>query len=260
VPVELLWYLPPEQHVLEIIVFNLIFGIGLYVTLKQGRNRKQNVSAPENVLSIPLKILRLILVICLTITVGHKFYGEKMALMLMPCHIATAFYLYALCVPTKADAQAAFNISIHYQFFTWLAIAMPDHSGLNQIGEILNFWIHHWILCFIPLFLIFTRHFELDKEGHYYFKLAICIGGLLHYDAMLIAAILTGHNVSYMLFPPPKSPMKGPLFRFGHMLFLVFMGWVGGYLVPRLVIFLSKWLRFQYHQAGGFPATKSKAQ
>jgi len=250
VPIEKLWYLPAEHHILELAFFTLFYGIWFLVLLKFGkdRNGKTELKRDEkNNLPQFAKLLRIILTVCILITVRHKFYGEKLALMFMPCHFVTACYLYALWHPSKFQANAAFNISIHYQFFTWLALLLPDHTGLTQNGEILNFWIHHWILCIIPLFLIFTRHFELDKKSHYYFQLAICLCGLVHYDIMLVAALLTGHNVSYMLFPPPKSPINGPFFRVGHQLFLIFMGWVGGYLVPRVVISFSAWMRFPYY-------------
>jgi len=159
--------------------------------------------------------------------------------MLMPCHFVTVFYLYILWHPNKHSANEAFNISIHYQFFTWLALLLPDHTGLTQNGEIFNFWVHHWILFFIPVYLLLSGHYTLDKTDHHYFQVAICLGGLVHYDIMLVAALSTGHNVSYMLFPPPKSPISGPLFRIGHQLFLIFMGWVGGYLIPYAVVYLS---------------------
>lgn len=243
VPIEKLWYLSPEQHIIELIVFTFIYGIGLLVLLKRGNNRNKDKYIQQvhlkNELSTFAKILRLFLTVCISITIGHKFYGEKLALMLMPCHFVTACYLYILWHPNKYSANVAFNISIHYQFFTWLALLLPDHTGLTQNGEIINFWLHHWILFFIPIYLIFTGQFTLDKTDHHYFQMAICLGGLVHYDIMLIAALSTGHNVSYMLFPPPKSPIAGPLFRIGHQIFLILMGWVGGYLIPNAVVSLS---------------------
>lgn len=97
-----------------------------------------------------------------------------------------------------------------------LTLASPDHTGLTQRGEVLNFWIHHSVLAVIPIYLILSGHYTLDKTNHYYFLLAVCIGvcfffsgsyspakGLIHYDIMLVAALMSGHNVSYMLFPPP---------------------------------------------------------
>jgi len=222
----------------DTISFTLFFAIWWIVTWRK-RPQKPVTKVELNNLPLPLKIMRLVLIICLSVTIGHKFYGEKMALMLMPCHVVTAFYLFSLFHPDKSYAEAAFNISVHYQFFTWLALLLPDHAGLNQRGEILNFWIHHWILVFIPLYIIIFHHFEMNKKGHYYFQLAICIAGLIHYDFMLLVGLFTGHNVGYMIYPPSKSPGKGPFFRVMHMLFLVFMGYIGGYIVPQILLSIS---------------------
>jgi hypothetical protein len=92
-------------------------------------------------------------------------------------------------------------------FFELIILYSPDHSGLDQTGEILNFWVHHWILCIVPFHLILSNHFQLDKRDHYYYKLAICIGGLVHFDLMGITSIITGHNVGYMLYPPPSNDL-----------------------------------------------------
>eukprot|EP01119_Soliformovum_irregulare_P016505 TRINITY_DN4781_c1_g1_i4.p1 TRINITY_DN4781_c1_g1~~TRINITY_DN4781_c1_g1_i4.p1 ORF type:complete len:218 (+),score=49.16 TRINITY_DN4781_c1_g1_i4:446-1099(+) len=189
------------------------------------------------------KILRLILTICFLVTAFHKYNGDKIALMLMPCHFVTALYLYALWTSSKRIGHHVFNVAIHYQFFTWLALALPDLKGLDQVGEILNFWVHHWILFLVPVFLLATGFFKLDKSDHFYFRLAIFFGGLVHYDVMLMTSIVYGHNVSYMLYPPPKTPFKGTWFRFGHSAFLILMGWVGGYLVPMGMDAVAKRLR-----------------
>jgi len=257
-PTDLIWYISPEQTVLEILFFTFLFAIWMIATLWQRWNSSIVTKAERNIVPLPLRLMGVVLSICLMVTIGHKFYGEKIALMLMPCHVVTAFYLFSLFCPDKAYASAAFNISIHYQFFTWLALSLPDHAGLNQRGEILNFWIHHWLLVFIPFFVIFSRHFELDKRGHYYFQLAICIAGLIHYDIMLPAGLFTGQNVGYMVFPPSKSPGKGPFFRVMHMMFLVFMGYFGGYFVPQILIFVSKALGFSQYKSK--PDDKLKGQ
>jgi len=43
----------------------------------------------EQQLSPPLKALRLLLTLCFIVTMGHKINGNKIALILMPCHMAT---------------------------------------------------------------------------------------------------------------------------------------------------------------------------
>jgi hypothetical protein len=96
---------------------------------------------------------------------------------------------------------------------------------------------------------LITRQYILDNSDYYYFKLAVFIGGLIHYDVMLIAAIAGGQNVSYMLYPPRVTPVKGKWFRFFHSSFLIVMGWLSGYLIPVTITRLQKWIEDTYKKA-----------
>jgi len=153
----------------------------------------------------------------------------------MPCHWSTCGWLLVLWTRSKQVGQAAFNVCFYWMFFTWLALALPDHRGLNQPLEIFNFWLHHWMLLIIPIHLFLSGHFQLIHDKHYYFKLAVCIGGILHWSVMIFAALASGVNVGYLLRPPPHSPLTGRYYRWGSFAFLVVMGWVSGYAVPFLL-------------------------
>jgi hypothetical protein len=58
----------------------------------------------------------------------------------------------------------------------------PDYTGLHQSGEIVNFWIHHWILFIIPFHLLLIRYYTIDYSGAYYYRLAAFLG---KYDILL---------------------------------------------------------------------------
>lgn len=254
---ESIWYLSPEQHASELIIFNIIMVVILVFALRKGRevNASNNASGKsitkpnagskyeKQELSFILQVYRIILLLCFLATVVHKVNGEKISNMLMPCHVATAFYLYCLFTPNKQAAEHVFNISVHYMFFTWLAIAMPDLRGLKQFGEIFNFWVHHWILCFIPLHVIITGHYKLDRTNNYYFKIAAVVGLFVHFNMMSIAGLISGHNVGYMLAPPTKTPLGENLwFRWSHSAFMVIMGWICAYIIPPILIKFGGWL------------------
>jgi len=238
IPHEKVWYLPAEQHILEIIVSNVIFGTLLLMTLRRGKSALSSTPRHDDIqrLSLIGKILRFVLTVCFLYTIWHKYNGKKLALMIMPCHAVTLCYLFSLYSRRHSTAEFMFNVSVHFMFFTWLALLLPDHAGLKQFGEIPNFWVHHWVLFIIPIYLIATSHYNIDHADHYYFRLAAGFGALLHFNIMSIAGIISGHNVGYMLAPPPKTIIKGPYFRWGHAAFLVIMGWISGYLVPWLIV------------------------
>jgi len=230
-----MWYLSPEQHAVELILFNIIYGLGLLVTL-YGRKRPKIVEddSPQE-LSFILKVYRAILTVCFLVTFVHKINGQKIQMILMPCHMTTLCYLYTLWTKSKEKAEIMFNISVHFMFFTWLAMLFPDHTGLHQQGEILNFWVHHWILLIIPFHLIIVKQYRLDTSGAYYYRLAAFLGGLFHYDVYVFLDIISGQNVGYMLCPPPKSPFQGKYFRFYHAGLLIVMGILCGFVIPQLI-------------------------
>ncbi len=86
-----------------------------------------------------------------------------------------------------------------------LTYSRPDHRGLTQYGEIFNFWLHHWVLLVIPIYVLITEHYKIHKNWFYFFLIAILAGTSFHFGPMNLAAISTGHNVSYMLHPPSSN-------------------------------------------------------
>jgi hypothetical protein len=260
------WFLPAERHVLEFAFFNSLFGALLLVTyasrstrgssssnsnshsgnlgdLTQQRHQQLSSSSQQQTaqpsddrqrLSPIAKLLRAVLTLCLCVTIVHKSMGRKIALMAMPCHYATAWYLYSLYETSHRRAERAFNISVYYLFFTLLAIAMPDLKDLVLPGEILNFWTHHVVLLIVPVYLMASRQYNVDLSGMYYLRLAVAYGALFHFDVMTPAALVSGKNVGYMLTPPPKTPFKDQWFRFWHCGVLIACGLIV-WLVCRLV-------------------------
>jgi hypothetical protein len=89
------------------------------VTLKEKGWNLQAKPNEKQELDLFLKIARVILTICFVVTFFHKMLGRKISLMMMPCHFVTECYLFLLYTPWKANAEIMFNISIHYQFFTY---------------------------------------------------------------------------------------------------------------------------------------------
>lgn len=256
------WYLSPEQHVAELIFFNTVFIGGLFYL--RGWESKTNASSKniqeEQQLTPILKIYRFILTACLLVTACHKYLGNKLSYLLMPCHCATACYLYCLYSKNKRNAEITFNVSVHFLFYTFLAILMPDFRSLTLPGEIINFWLHHWILLVIPIHLICTNYYNLEASKRvYYYLLAACWGGLVHFDIMGIAGLLSGLNVGYMLHPPRHTPFKGVWFRWGHAAFLILMGAFCGFilvpLIHKITNFIhSRWVnnkKVDVHQTNG---------
>ena len=119
-------------------------------------------------------------------------------------------YLYTICSSRKFIILQASHFSDGWpsqcNLVTFASdLHRPDLRGLKQFGEIFNFWVHHWILCFIPLHVIITGHYKLDRTNNYYFKIAAVVGLFVHFNMMSIAGLISGHNVGYMLAPPTSN-------------------------------------------------------
>lgn len=123
--------------------------------------------------------------------------------MLQPCHVATVLMLYCFYTTNYKRAVVVFQVSLHYTFFTILAIAVPDLAQLHLPLEVTNFWIQHYAILIAPLYvLFFSNRFPLSPSVSTTL-LAIGFGGLFHYLFQLPAGMVTGINVNYMLWPPP---------------------------------------------------------
>jgi len=226
-----IWYTKPAQIAAELLLFTAVCIVGTLWTLREPKP-KMITQAGDQKLPLILTIYRAILLICFLTTFVHKIVGRKIALMLMPCHVATALYLYCLFTKNTSRAEYVFNIAIHFQFYTWLALLAPDTKALNLFLEVPNFWAHHVILFLIPMHILLTGYYHLDHTRAYYFRLALFIGCWFHFNVQLFASIISGFNVGYILQPPPKTPFTGVWFRWWHAALLALMGWFSGFLIP----------------------------
>jgi hypothetical protein len=116
IPKDQLWYLPPEQHAAELIIFNIIFLSLLYgnyyilyriqsysllhiATIKSGK-KLDNIPIKDiptkRSLSWMTQLCRAILTACYLVTIWHKYWGNKLSMLMMPCHWTTICYLLAL--------------------------------------------------------------------------------------------------------------------------------------------------------------------
>jgi len=246
------WYLSPKQHIIETIIANVGFIslilVALYIRKKQNFPKCPGIDyeddddddhAANNIQNLPFwgLVLRTLLSACFIITSYHKYMGQKLGYMLMPCHFATLCYLYSMYTTNYRRANTMFNIAIHFMFFTVLALALPDFTHFSLFGEVFNFWAHHWILLIVPLYLLVSGHYIIDQRDSYYFLLAVGLGGLVHFDIQAPAGFLSGLNVNYLFWPPPKSPFKGQYFRWYLTVALVLCAWISGTLLPK---FLAK--------------------
>jgi len=167
--------------------------------------------------------------------------------MLQPCHLSTLCYAVCLWDTNNYErSRKLFNIAIHYGFFTLLAIVVPDLINKTDILELEIFWIHHYILLVMPLYEIWINRFPLSNNDSYWYWYwaAVAYGGFAHFAAQNPAALVSGINVNYMLFPPPRVPwpLNTKYYRVFFTATFFFLPWVWGYVVPRVVSLIKSLL------------------
>ncbi|KAL7752850.1 hypothetical protein RI367_001853 [Sorochytrium milnesiophthora] len=215
------WFTSPKQHGVEIVLFNLAFFFGIWFFLGRAlrpgavidRQLKQAMAAASRTRSRFDLFLLVTLTASLMLTVYHKAQQNNLIFMLQPCHVSMLALITILWMPpVRRTPHIAFNVYLHTQWGTILAIAQPDLRDYSQFLEVENFWFEHFALLIVPMLVIYNNRlcvFPLSMDV----ALASFLFKALYHTLVLHAiALYTGKNLNYMLVPPP-----GPLERFGFL-------------------------------------------
>jgi len=232
------FYIPPEEHVRQALGFFIFCFVTIYAS-KWGKIVTPKLSKPPPPLNLTEHLFRIVLTINLFAQVIYKSMRgwRVLTYMFQPCHAATLLYLYCLYTKDYTRATKAFQIGLHYMFFTALAIAVPDTSQLHLPFEVLNFWVQHYTLLLCPLYLLVNRRFILSPSWALT-SYSVGMGMLFHFTFQLPAALLSGVNVNYMLWPPPGVPPIATKHNYRVLLSCVFvpLAIFTGYYLPKLVL------------------------
>jgi len=236
------FFLSPETHIVQTFWAYLIC-LGFIYASTFGTIEKPKWPAPRRPPTIIEKAIRTILTINIILQIIYKYLRgwRVLTYMLQPCHAASALYLYAMYSSNHKRATRVFQISLHYMFFTTLAIALPDLSQLHLPFEQANFWVQHYILLLVPLYLLAVQRFELAPTWALT-SLSVGLGLLFHFLPQLVAGLLSGVNVNYMLWPPPGIPpwIANEHYRITLTLIFIPMGIATGYFLPKMVLKMQR--------------------
>jgi len=232
------FYIPPEEHVRQTIGFFIFCFVTIYAS-RWGNMASPKLSKPPPPLNLTEHLFRIVLTINLIAQLVYKtLRGWRiLTYMFQPCHAVTLLYLYCLYSKDYSRATKAFQIGLHYMFFTALAIALPDTAQLQLPFEVVNFWVQHYALLLCPLYLLVNRRFILSPSWALT-SYAVGVGMLFHFVTQLPAALLSGTNVNYMLWPPPGVPPIATKSNYRILLSCVFvpLAVFTGYFLPKLVL------------------------
>eukprot|EP00560_Eucampia_antarctica_P010086 CAMPEP_0197828882 /NCGR_PEP_ID=MMETSP1437-20131217/5389_1 /TAXON_ID=49252 ORGANISM="Eucampia antarctica, Strain CCMP1452" /NCGR_SAMPLE_ID=MMETSP1437 /ASSEMBLY_ACC=CAM_ASM_001096 /LENGTH=327 /DNA_ID=CAMNT_0043430291 /DNA_START=28 /DNA_END=1011 /DNA_ORIENTATION=- len=216
------WYLSPERHVAEGLFFFILF-IGCVMATYSKLAKRPGLATP------PSLVIRLLTGFCFFTTLAYKIvgYSGKILFFVMPCNVSWSL-AFLVCFYPNLSAHAS-HVLCQLIFASIglcvLAIAAPDTSDLILPGEISFFFFSHYSLLMIPIFHTTSGHLSTlpdstQNEGWVscFFKWTLYttgMTGLFYFCFVTILSIFSGHNLNYMLSPPPTPGnfIDGPNFR-----------------------------------------------
>ena len=217
------WFLPPHQVVAEWTFFVTVFistivqGVPRCTVGKPTGSKRRYVDRLVTIVIFFSCVSTFIAVLCYKCRAWYQL-GEWFALVYMfqPCHVliltysALSYLLLRSRAPTPSiRACAIFHVLFDLQWFTWVAIAMPDMDALisrNFFGEYFLFYYEHLLLIALPLVLKVTvfrdvRHpTRSDRLYRAWYSLAWF--GIHHIQVMTPVSLVSGVQVNYQTHLP----------------------------------------------------------
>jgi len=248
------WHLQPSQHIFEVTVVGLI-ALFIFLTclrkvqsqwkkaIRNDQQRHDTTAAASP--SIFLRIMDLILLFLVTLSactiIYHKYHGSKMSFLLQPCHVLHAFLIYILTLPYGSRrGNICLSIYLCNLSAPFLGTVAVDLSCYTQRFEALNWGVQHISMMVVPLYLIATKRFsKRPLSSLSLFGASFTAQCLLHFPFLVIASIIAGTNINYVLCPPPGQDLLasfGFLYRPPMFFFCAILAWslrfilVGGFV------------------------------
>lgn len=206
------WFLSPERHAVEMIVFFIFFSSCIGMTYPE-LVKRTGLAVPQ-----PL-FIRLITALCTIGTLGYKLagYRGKVLFFVMPCNVMWSLAS-VLCFYPNLSAQTSHVLCQGLYAgigLCFLAIATPDVIDLKLPGEIPFFFFTHYVQFILPIYHAFSGHLTIlpvvhneKKYGYweYFINWTVFtagVFGLFYFCFVSMLSIVSGINLNYMLSPPP---------------------------------------------------------
>ncbi|KAG0257072.1 hypothetical protein BG011_004181 [Mortierella polycephala] len=243
------WYLSPRQHTIEFVCYNVLFfvlfRVGLSLFRKKGsafyspRLDQLSESISANVLAGHVMDKAVLALLCgsYALTVYHKVFGDNFLYLLQPCHVNLLLLIFTMVGPQESKVtRMAFNSYLHYLWATIFALSFPDTTENGLWFVIENFWLEHYLLLLVPIYLIYTGRFVVFPLSFSYAVFSYALFSLFHSFVLSGFGLLTGHNLNYMLVPPNSPIMHsfGKYYRLSIYCTVFFMCLASRYILVEI--------------------------
>lgn len=222
-------YLSPQRHCLEFAIgVSLSISIGLFgyqlispvmtnkFDFKQDKRRYIRFATQSLLIGLAITYL---------LEIGYKLVTYQAVFIVNPCHCFCLIQMAMLFIFLKAlDGDNSKVKTLIYLFRTQvfllhgptMAIIFPVTNTLFLPGEVLTYWLEHFFLLAIPIFLLkmgvpVPQNSLKDQLGWGFISYGAW--GLFHFLFLQPIGILTLANVNSILCPALTDPFAGQNYR-----------------------------------------------
>ena len=146
---------------------------------KDVRNATTNHKPARSFLDITLAVLHFSLY---GTVIYYKWQISSLINLVQPCHVILFLEGMSLCSTNPIGAVLLPLFLLPALSGTLLAILFPDISGLDQFLEAELYWVQHYLIIVVPLYLLSRRNFfALQYASVFTTFMGLSILGVLHF-------------------------------------------------------------------------------
>ena len=200
-------HVPPMVHLIETAGWLFLsavayYGLGIPSVLRSVKVKPEECKSAnifESILDTVLGSIHFAMYLHL---LYFKTNSKALCIVLMqPCHVILLLEGIALFSRSKLGINISLFI-LPSLIGTLLAMIFPDTSGLYQWLEAESYWVQHYLIQAVPLYLLCRRNFQVARLCTFKTVLTgLWILNVLHYTAYEGFDLLTSVNVEFMLCP-----------------------------------------------------------
>ena len=218
------WTVPPAYHVEELLfstIVAVVAGIAARILGSFGKKRTTTIKPVVAKISKAEASLGRFLQIMFALNFINKQFVQSMPLertllelALLPCHVFTAMCIFCLLGTSHAARSTTYSLLLYCAWMPAMALAFPDLNSARALstkvlryGSLGLFFGHHITLLLTPVYL----HRLATSKAKRFSPPTPPGLGLLQYLSFIYtfigvvlcaAALLTGRNLNYSLWPP----------------------------------------------------------
>lgn len=191
----------------------------------QSKNSTQIKHTTDTVANFLKKLQPYVFLLHLIVFIGELYYKIKTKtgiFMLQPCHVTHFLQLLILKFNEKSSlVLQLFRLQMYFIPGAFLATIFPA-LGERSLFEIGIFYVQHFLIILVPIFLIASGRFIPEKFTNFtYAAFGYAAFVLYHYVVLQPLSYVTLANINYMLCPSKGDPFNSRFWRIAGVFYLI---------------------------------------